>query len=199
VIHDRARPDERPSMSGKNMLDSLFGIIPLLDRIKVSIEQTSGTIPKASTQLSSVSKATESATVEILNTLDHMAGRIDAAETGLTALHAALDPESPLQAQIVVIEKVLTDTRQDSMGIAMALQVQDITSQQIAGVTQMIEEVRAQLLDVVGQLDREHEGHAALPVPQSGHFDSNAQYTLTGERQHDADEIIQEWQKAKHE
>jgi chemotaxis regulatin CheY-phosphate phosphatase CheZ len=186
-------------MSVRNVLDTLFGIIPLLDRIKVSIEESSGAIPKASTQLSSVTQATESATVEILNTLDRMAGRIDAAEAGLTALRTALDPDSPLQEHISVIEKVVADTRQDSMSIAMALQVQDITSQQIAGVTQMIEAVRSQLLDVAGQLDREHERQVAPPPPASGHFDSNAQYTLTGERQHEADEIIQQWQKVKHE
>jgi chemotaxis regulatin CheY-phosphate phosphatase CheZ len=186
-------------MSARNVLDMLFGVIPLLDRIKVSIEESSGAIPKASTQLSSVSQATETATVEILNTLDRMAGRIEAAETGLCALHAALDPGSPLQEQVGIIEKVLAETRQDSVAIAMALQVQDITSQQIAGVTQMIEAVRTQLLDVAGQLDREHKRQETPPPPPAGHFDSNAQYTLTGERQHEADEIIQQWQKVKHE
>jgi chemotaxis regulatin CheY-phosphate phosphatase CheZ len=186
-------------MSVRNVLDTLFGIIPLLDRIKVSIEESSGAIPKASTQLSSVTQATESATVEILNTLDRMAGRIDAAEAGLDALRIALGPDSPLQEHIGVIEKVVADTRQDSMSIAMALQVQDITSQQIAGVTQMIEAVRSQLIDVAGQLDREQERQVAPPPPAAGHFDSNAQYTLTGERQHEADEIIQQWQKVKHE
>ena len=64
----------------------------------------------------------------------------------------------------------------------------------------MIEAVRSQLLDVAGQLDREHERQVrSASLPQSGHFDSNAQYTLTGERQHEADEIIQQWQKVKHE
>lgn len=186
-------------MSVSNVLDSLFGIIPLLDRIKVSIEESTGAIPKASTQLSNVTQATETATVEILNTLDRMAGRIDTADTGLGALRSGLEPGSPLHQHLEVIEKVLADTRQDSMAIAMSLQVQDITSQQIAGVTQMIEAVRSQLLDVAGQLDREHERQVTPPVPTSAHFDSNAQYTLTGERQHEADEIIQQWQKAKHE
>jgi chemotaxis regulatin CheY-phosphate phosphatase CheZ len=187
-------------MSVKNVLDTLFGIIPLLDRIKVSIEESSGAIPKASTQLSSVTQATESATVEILNTLDRMAGRIDAGEVGIGALRSGIDGGSPLQEQVAIIERVLAETRQDSMSIAMALQVQDITSQQIAGVTAMIEAVRAQLLDIAGQLDREQERTTSLPPPQpSGHFDSNAQYSLTGERQQNADEIIQQWQKVQHE
>ena len=33
-------------MSVRNVLDTLFGIIPLLDRIKVSIEESSGAIPE---------------------------------------------------------------------------------------------------------------------------------------------------------
>jgi chemotaxis regulatin CheY-phosphate phosphatase CheZ len=190
-------------MSVKNVVDTLFGVIPLLDRIKVSIEESSGAIPKASTQLSSVTQATESATVEILNSLDRMAARIDTAESGINTIRDTIDASSPLQEQIAAVSKVLTETRQDSMAIAMALQVQDITSQQIAGVTAMIEAVRAQLLDVAGQLDREHDrtssASPAPPAQPSGHFDSNAQYTLTGERQQHADEIIQQWQKVQHE
>ena len=187
-------------MSVRNVLDTLFGIIPLLDRIKVSVEESSGAIPKASTQLSSVTQATESATVEILNSLDRMAGRIDAGEASLTTLRAAIDQVSPLQEHVAAIEKVLVETRQDSMAIAMALQVQDITSQQIAGVTAMIEAVRAQLLDVAGQLDREHGPKAVQAEGKpTGTFDSDAQYSLTGERQQNADEIIQQWQKVHHE
>lgn len=183
-------------MSVKNVLETLFGVIPLLDRIKVSIEESSGAIPRASTQLSSVTQATESATVEILNTLDRMSGRIDAAETGLAALRSALAPDSPLQEQVATIDRVLGETRQDSMAIAMTLQVQDITSQQIAGVTHMIETVRAQLMNVVGQLDREQVRQTAEPAAAAaGHFDGNAVYSLSGERQHDADEIIQQWNK----
>ena len=187
-------------MSVKNVLDTLFGIIPLLDRIKVSIEETSGAIPKASTQLSSVTQATESATVEILNSLDRMTGRIDAGEASIGLLRAGIEAGSLLQEHISTIEKVLAETRQDSMAIAMALQVQDITSQQIAGVTAMIEAVRSQLMDVAGQLDREQERQTGpTAAPPSGHFDSNAQYSLTGERQQNADEIIQQWQKVQHE
>lgn len=190
-------------MSVKNVVDTLFGVIPLLDRIKVSIEESSGAIPRASTQLSSVTQATESATVEILNSLDRMAARIDAGEAGISAIRDAVDPSAPLQEHIATVSKVLNETRQDSMAIAMALQVQDITSQQIAGVTAMIEAVRAQLLSVAGQLDRENATSSASPAPPpaqpSGHFDGNAQYSLTGERQQHADEIIQQWQKVQHE
>ena len=153
-------------MSVRNVLDTLFGIIPLLDRIKISIEESSGAIPKASTQLSSVTQATESATVEILNTLDRMAGRIDAAEAGLDCSRTGIWIRiHRCRRRSGSSRRSLAETRQDSMAIAMALQVQDITSQQIAGVTQMIEAVRSQLLDVAGQLDREHERQVAPPPP----------------------------------
>jgi len=184
-----------------NVVEILIGLVPLLDRIKTSIEESTGTIPKASTQLSSVTQATEMATVEILNTLDRMTERIGSAEGGLVSMKNDLGAAAaPVQGKLQEIEKTLAETRQDAMNIAMALQVQDITSQQIAGVTHMIETVRQQLLSVLGQMDKDLE-HAPSPGPEapSGHFDSNAQFNRSTERQDDADAIIQQWQKVNHE
>ena len=50
--------------------------IDLLDRIKGAIEESSNKIPKAAVQLSTVTQATEMATVEILNVLDTMSHKI---------------------------------------------------------------------------------------------------------------------------
>ena len=184
-----------------NVVEILVGLVPLLDRIKISIEESTGTIPKASTQLSSVTQATEMATVEILNTLDRMTERIGSAEGGLVSVKAELGAAAaPVEGKLLEIEKTLAETRQDAMAIAMALQVQDITSQQIAGVTHMIESVRHQLLSVLGQMDKGVEqSPSAAPDGPSGHFDSDAQFTRSTDRQDDADAIIQQWQKVNHE
>ena len=185
-----------------NVVEMLFGLIPLLDKIKGSINESSGAIPRASVQLSSVSKATEMATVEILNVLDRMTERIAGAERSLQTIKRGHRGGTDVDAAVASVEESLGETRQDSLNIAMTLQVQDITSQQIAGVTYLIESVRQQLLDALGCLDR--KGPERIPgrgtvaaVPT--HFDSNAVFTTSTERQDTADAIIKHWNKTDNE
>jgi chemotaxis regulatin CheY-phosphate phosphatase CheZ len=183
-------------MSMTNIVQVLFGIIPVLDQIKQSIEQTTGAIPQASSQLNNVTRATEMATVEILNVLERMTGRIEAAEGEVQRLRQGTGSTSE---SLEAIGQALADTRQDSMNIAMALQVQDITSQQIAGVSHMIETVRRQLLEALGQLEPEKGSSAAASRAETGAFDGNASFTGSTERQEDADAIIKQWNKVDHE
>jgi chemotaxis regulatin CheY-phosphate phosphatase CheZ len=183
-------------MSMRNVVEVLFGIIPVLDQIKQSIEQTTGAIPRAATQLSNVTRATEMATVEILNVLDRMTGRIEAAEGALQRLRQGTGSTTD---SLEAIGQALVDTRQDSMNIAMALQVQDITSQQIAGVSHMIETVRRQLLEALGQLEPGKGSAVAASDGATGAFDGNASFTGSTERQVDADAIIKQWNKVDHE
>ena len=184
------------SMSMNNVVQVLFGIIPVLDQIKNSIEQTTGTIPKAASQLNNVTQATEMATVEILNVLDRMTGRIEAAETAMQTLRQGT---GNAEASLDAIGLALADTRQDSMNIAMALQVQDITSQQIASVSHLIETVRTQLLEALGQLDPGPAANAPPQSPQATTFDGDAKFTRSTERQDDADAIIKQWNKVDNE
>jgi chemotaxis regulatin CheY-phosphate phosphatase CheZ len=213
---------------------ALSGLLPMLDHIKATIEESSGKIPKASSQLHSVTQATESATVEILNALDDMTQNVGTAERGLQRLAAIIletagdvrdaigllqknpsaDPEHArgvetlvhmlsagrsTEAQQIVetVTGVLATTRDSSMNIAMALQVQDITSQQIASVTHMIESVRLELTHMLGQFRGEATGGPAKQAEPT-HFDTDAQYTPTAERQDQADMIIQQWTSESH-
>jgi chemotaxis regulatin CheY-phosphate phosphatase CheZ len=183
-------------MPVKNVVEVLFGIIPVLDQIKQSIEESTGTIPRASTQLNNVAQATEMATVEILNVLDRMSARIGTAEEAVEKLRGGGGDGGD---SLTSIGQALADTRQDAMNIAMALQVQDITSQQIAGVSHMIETVRRQLMEALGYLDPS-QALSQGPAQATGtHFDVNASYTGSGERQQTADAIIKQWNKADHE
>jgi chemotaxis regulatin CheY-phosphate phosphatase CheZ len=183
-------------MSMRNAVEALFGIIPVLDRIKQSIEQTTGAIPRASIQLNNVTQATEMATVEILNVLDRMTGRIEIAEGAVQRLRQG--PRNTAEL-LEAISQALADTRQDSMNIAMALQVQDITSQQIAGVSHMIETVRSQLLEALGQLEPGQGSPAGTSPGEATAFDGNASFTGSTERQENADAIIKQWNKADNE
>ncbi len=83
----------------------------------------------------------------------------------------------------------LAEVHSLSMSIAMALQVQDITSQQIESVRHQIESVRTQLSFVVGQYEgREVVNEPLDPVKKA--FDDEAQYIKDESRQSDADDII---------
>ncbi len=183
-------------MSTRTVVDVLVGIIPALDHIKQAIEQTTGAIPRAETQLTNVNQATELATVNILDVLDRMTGHIEAAEK---AVHELRLGTGNANASLEAITQTLADTRQDASSIAMALQVQDITSQKIAGVSQVIENVRCQLLDALGQLEPGRKCPAAPGGGGAPAFDGNASFTGSTARQEDADAIIRKWNKADNE
>lgn len=90
---------------------------------------------------------------------------------------------------IAELRSNLTGIHSLSMDIAMALQVQDITSQQIESVRHQIESVRTQLSFVVGQ----YEGRDEMEIPNEPvrkAFDAEASYSKDESRQADADSII---------
>jgi chemotaxis regulatin CheY-phosphate phosphatase CheZ len=209
-------------------------VIPLLDQMKSSIHESTQHIPTASKQLNSVTQATETATVEILNVLDSMTQRVTATETFLSGLAgrtgkartlendltralekaaaahpAEINPVRSLWADYVAqatnsdeLEKIrasLGEVQNASVSIAMALQVQDITSQQISGVIHLIESVRTQLARVMSNLNRRSSGQpvatddAAGAGEDANAFNPDAQYVHDPDRQEMADNIINKW------
>ncbi len=217
---------EKPVTHGVGMnhlLKVLKDLMPMMDEIKDTVENTSSNIPKASKQLSTVSQATENATIEILDVVDDMGRRIENVEKGLKEIENVLAQNEVIVKRIVIsidsfndeqkklfpnIQKDITqlseqslkseaisglcqelaDVRGLSMNIAMALQVQDITSQQIEGVRHMIESVRTQLANAVGRFDGKELEEPMVDTKKS--FDSDAKYSKDESRQDDADSII---------
>jgi chemotaxis regulatin CheY-phosphate phosphatase CheZ len=217
---------EKPVSHGVGMnhlLNVLKDIMPMLDEIKNTVENTSSNIPKASKQLSTVTQATENATIEILDVVDDMGNRIEKVEKKLKEIENNLRDKELLAKRILqfvdsfgdeqkelvsIIRKdlvllteqtcnaeiltalcqELADARGLSMNIAMSLQVQDITSQQIEGVRHMIESVRTQLGNAVGRFDGKELEQPLVDTKKS--FDSDAKYSTDGSRQEDADSII---------
>jgi chemotaxis regulatin CheY-phosphate phosphatase CheZ len=102
------------------------------------------------------------------------------------------------------IHQYLGDVKNDSLNIAMSLQVQDITAQQITAVSQLIESVRMRLLYVLEHFESEKSPDEHNLVSLDGIHGENADDHLLDaaasiseatERQNDADEIIAEWYK----
>ncbi|HUI63357.1 MAG TPA: protein phosphatase CheZ [Bacteroidota bacterium] len=220
---------------GRDVLDNFVKVVsevvPLLDTVKVSLQESAGTIPKASMQLDNVTRATENATVEILDVLERMTARMDAMGSAITRLRESEgERESALkhidsliaeasgsqpgllehwkvfrtsfarQGSTDELESQFAAVRADAMSIAMALQVQDITSQQIAGVSQVIESVRLRLDKVLQAFGEERLAPAAAQTVgrSSEHFNGDAEYTREPNRQEHADEIVERFKRGDH-
>jgi chemotaxis regulatin CheY-phosphate phosphatase CheZ len=93
----------------------------------------------------------------------------------------------------------INEMRQIASNIMIALQVQDITSQQIASVNHLIESVQQKLNNLLESLASEDRKNISVPEVQKVTrrviaFDPEAEYTVSGARQHIADEILNEQQ-----
>ncbi|MCX6135343.1 MAG: protein phosphatase CheZ [Ignavibacteriales bacterium] len=194
----------------EDFIKHVRGVIPLLENVKHSIEESSSRIPKASMQLSKVTEATESATVEILNVVEAVTGQIEKCEKALDAVKrfvvsASHVPGSEETVQIITsIQKTLSETKDNSMNIAIALQVQDITSQQIAGVSHTIESIRTHLFHALKRFDdpspeveSENGAGKESESAEGKPFDGDAHFTKAPDRQDLADEIIKQWNQTK--
>jgi len=192
----------QPAIGGllEKFVLAISGMVPALENIKLAIEESSGKIPKASDQLTNVTQATESATVEILNVLDSMSQNVADAEDGMKRLEVLLaNAGEPVAEVMKSIGRSLATTKEKSMSIAMALQVQDITSQQIAGVSHMIESVRVELIRILDQFNESGTGPGEEQPSRPKSFDTEAQYTASPKRQEQADLIIQQWTNQGHD
>ena len=219
----------------KDLLQLLRDTIPLLENVRNSIQDSAGRIPKASDQLSKVSEATETATVEILDLVEEMTDRFTKAEARLQEVKSTIFQlrkdvhdslsilsstpygtlskeryeelihtvfayynDSMAEQLLKETETLFTTTKNDYMNIAIALQVQDITAQQLVGVADIINSIQQQLWQALqrfdsGALDDEVDTVATLKKT----YNINAQYTKAPERQLSADEIVRQWQEVE--
>jgi chemotaxis regulatin CheY-phosphate phosphatase CheZ len=217
-------------------LEELFTFLqeisPLLDEINASMRDTTTVkMPRATSQLQSVSQATELATTEILDLIDAVllksgqekerlqqaAARVESlAEVDarlLALLQTARDQmDEALLARIEAlhaekIERTRTvaaslradvgtiDEIRDKMNrIMMSLQVQDITTQQIAAVNHLIESIRGRLAVLTERLGATRYEAVIETLPLPGTFDGNARYEWSGNRQKLADGLVADYQ-----
>ena len=184
----------------ESVVIALHKVIRLLDRIKNAIEESSNKIPKAAVHLHTVTQATETATVEILDVLDTMVQKVGSVEKDLDSLReSAQTPEA--HSTLTDVARRIAEVNADTMAITIALQVQDITAQKIAAVNHLIESVRKELLQELSYLEGASGGLAGLPPASPGEnarrateaFDNNASYTKSADVQHRIDRVIEEW------
>lgn len=170
-------------------------IVPMVEDLKSSVESSSEKLPKASSQLANVSTATEMATTEILNIVERMSSNVDRIriemendQKRLESLHLEGVPAGRSAAVNLV------SIQDDCTNIMIALQVQDITAQQIAAVNKLMQSVDGGLsrllrhfTKVTTEQDDSKFRHRRLDIV----FDASAEYSGGSERQRVADEVVE--------
>ncbi len=97
--------------------------------------------------------------------------------------------------EIEAVGGITAEMINDATNIMMALQVQDITAQQIAAVNHLIESVQLRLSTLLGQFDQTdfqnlvHDHQVQL---ERATFDPNATYSHDGARQKLADRVVEQ-------
>lgn len=201
-------------------------ISPLLEEVNDSLADSTRKMPKASSQLKSVTQATEMATTEILDLIDVVLRELDEFNQSrsqapqyleqLIALDQELQQRLPsalraeleacfatrhqlyaaLQEPLVHQDRLIASVRERMNRIMLALQVQDITAQQLAAVNHLIESVRQRMAHLIQRLGGEVlEGLDMASLFTPGTFDPHAHYDRSGKRQQRADAIIEAFQQ----
>lgn len=207
------------------MLRSLVGFmndtVPLLETINRSIAESTSKIPKASMQISSVTSATELATTEILDFTDEISTKVESVKNILIG-KMKIDEEKNQELEKIfslvtdknikkeievfknkydkdtVLENVIDELSAISSiaySITLALQIQDITAQQLAAVNHLIQSVQEKLSELIADFDKAEikDGlKEGIEVPAGATFDPNAHYTKSTERQEMADTLVKE-------
>ncbi len=204
----------------QGIIDFMRDTVPLLEDINHSIADSTSKIPKAKDQISNVSSATELATTEILDLVDSISADVVYIENTFSELQEEEEtkenlwaeikkmlPENPEAAELITkfensgqfisksseLMEIFQKIRTDVYNITLSLQVQDITSQQLAAVNHLIESVQKRLASLIVHLDESdlRDFDSSKIYPKSGEtFDADARYTKSTDRQEAVDIII---------
>lgn len=176
----------------KALFDFLQEIVPLLESINVSIQESNAKIPTAARKLNSVTQATELATTEILDLVDKIAVQLTEIRTTVEGMRQLGETEK-FEPSYKTIEEKLDNIEMNTSSIMMSLQVQDITSQQIAAVNHLMASVQGRLgslVDDFGKANFDDMKSNAIEFPTDVTFDANAVYNKSSERQDLANNVV---------
>lgn len=204
----------------QSLIDFMKETVPLLEDINTSISDSTNKIPKAKDQISNVTSQTELATTEILDIVDSISNDVEKVDKLIEDIKAkeeekkkawevikkliphSADAEESIHrlesldafaSTVPYLEEVFGRIKNDVYRITLSLQVQDITSQQLAAVNHLIEAVRMKLSSLIIHLDEtdiSQVENVKLDIPESTTFDPDAVYTKSTERQDAADILI---------
>lgn len=181
----------------EEVINFVRDIKPQLNAVNASIADNVVRMPSASKKLAKVTEATEVATNEIMNTLDTIFSKTDKLSKNLDIIDSS-------KTEIVNDSKnILDDINNDANNIMMALQVQDITSQQIAAVNHILTNVQSKLAEILSSFEmssikelieeyRQEQGIQTSVLHREIAFDPHAVDSIAKKehRQGDVDDLI---------
>lgn len=205
----------------QSLVEFMKEIIPLLETINSSISDSTKKMPLASTQINDVTSATEMATTQILDLVDDIGIAVSNVETAIleeaerkssllatfSRIEKALEGNATVSAEMAALREFLENQqlketyvglldaiKDDTYKITLALQVQDITAQQLAAVNHLIESVNVRLTELVADIEESEIRSEFMPGDITGnvHFDPNASFTNTEGKQETADALVRE-------
>lgn len=200
----------------QKILDFMQETVPLLESVNKSIAESTSKIPKATHQLHSVSSATELATTEILDLVDGISNELNSIFSKTNELRNRIQKQKELAEKLKAkyqndneFDEFLSYTLSDDelsfvdagsnkiqesiMNITIALQVQDITAQQLASVNHLINSIQEKLAGLLLDLNgKEKEVEKQTTSLDTIAFNENARYVKDNESQKLADSLIAE-------
>ncbi len=204
----------------QSIINFMGDTVPLLEDINHSIADSTAKIPKAKDQINNISSATELATTEILDIVDSISADIELIESKVTEFQKEeaekhnvwneikkMLPDNAETKQLIAKYESNTKFESESSGlinsfnkikddvynISLSLQVQDITSQQLAAVNHLIESVQQSLASLIFNLDESdvESFNEVMKKEVTGKaFDADARYEKDSNRQDSVDQII---------
>lgn len=213
----------------QGLVDFMRDTVPLLEKINTSIAESTNKIPKATNQINNVTSATELATTEILDLVDTISNDVTRIEKVLIEITSRENEKKELRNKILadvaslngtgellnryfeltdiaaVIEPVhglFGKIRDDAYNITMSLQVQDITSQQLAAVNHLIESVQSKLASLLFNFQESNlkaNEIQNIEISRDSAFNPDARYIKADEQQQMADSLIKSGSVAQDE
>lgn len=141
-------------------------IKPVLEEFNSSVEDNLKKMPNASKQLSKVTEATEIVTTEIMDIADGITHKSNSMTNNLdkinTIFYKLLENDANIMTEEIktTFDNLIEDSkslnhgvRNDSSSIFQSLQVQDVTSQQLAAVNNIIQTIHHKLLNILNKFN----------------------------------------------
>jgi len=192
-MNDRLMDPFKNKIKGNinDLASNISQMFESLHIISKPIEESSNNMPVATDHLTSITQQTELATIQILDKLESMTERDN--DTLMLISEERTKVSQPKLADSVgktfekKIEQIITDNLNDSYEIMEALQFQDITTQRIGFITNLLEDVEQKLralLDALGEVTKVKQ------FEKRDHFDPKAEYSDSKTKQTAIDKII---------
>ena len=205
----------------QKIVDFMQATIPLLETVNKSITESTGKLPKAAIQINSVTNATEVAVTEILDVVDGATNDLMTIIKKLKSLHERVQkqgesiqrlqakyPNDPdvqeliqngsnpevMQHDSSEVISLADKIQEGLMNITISLQVQDITSQQLASANHLMTSIQTKLSSLLFDIDTKeimkHHVDTTIDLSKDLAFNPEARYDKNHENQSFVDNLV---------